>query len=302
MTAHSAGRATNDVIEQRSDAGVNHYEGDPISKTWFITGAGRGFGREFALSALRRGDRVAATARDAAHLTELVEQFDDRVLPLELDVTDREAGFAAVQTAVTTFGRIDVLVNNAGYGLFGAVEELGEQQLRDQLETNFFGALNLTQAVIPVMREQGSGHIIQVSTIGGIMAFPNLGGYHASKWALEGLTESLSQEVASLGIKVTLVEPGGFATDWAGSSAVHAEPLAAYDPVRAAMAERRGEAQIGDPAAAGAALLEIVDADEPPLRVFFGTQPLEFVTHVYAKRIEEWNAWSHVSAAAQGGV
>jgi NAD(P)-dependent dehydrogenase (short-subunit alcohol dehydrogenase family) len=152
------------------------------------------------------------------------------------------------------------------------------------------------------MREQGSGHIIQVSTIGGIMAFPNLGGYHASKWALEGLTESLSQEVASLGIKVTLVEPGGFATDWAGSSAVHAEPLAAYDPVRAAMAERRGEAQIGDPAAAGAALLEIVDADEPPLRVFFGTQPLEFVTHVYAKRIEEWNAWSRVSAAAQGGV
>ncbi|MGW4946860.1 SDR family oxidoreductase [Actinoplanes sp. NPDC004185] len=271
-----------------------------MSKVWFITGTSRGFGRRFAESALERGDKVAATARTTGTLDDLVAKYGDNVLPLALDVTDKSAVTAAVTTAHEKFGRLDVVVNNAGYGLFGAIEEISEQQLRDQLETNLYGAFFVTQAVLPILREQGSGHIVQISTIGGVAALPTLGGYHASKWALEGFTESLAQEVAAFGIKVTLVEPGGFATDWSGSSAVHADPNPAYQPLRDAMAARAGQAQPGDPAAAGPALLQIVDADNPPLRVLFGSQPVELVKHLYAQRLQTWSDWEHVSHAAQG--
>ena len=171
-----------------------------MSKTWFITGASRGFGRVWTTAALERGDRVAATARDTTTLTELVARFGDALLPIQLDVTDRAAGIAAVQTAHHRFGRLDVVVNNAGYGHFGAVEETTDDEARAQLETNFFGALWITQAAIPLLHEQGSGHIVQVSSIGGVTAFPNLGVYNASKWALEGLTEALAGEVAGFGI------------------------------------------------------------------------------------------------------
>jgi len=271
-----------------------------VSKVWFITGTSRGFGRNFAESALGRGDKVAATARNADTLDELVAKYGDAILPLTLDVTDKPAVAAAVAAAHEKFGRLDVVVNNAGYGLFGMIEELSEQQLRDQLETNLFGAFWVTQAVLPILRAQGSGHIVQISTIGGIAAFPSLGGYHASKWALEGFSESLAQEVAETGIKVTLVEPGGYATDWAGSSAVHAESNPAYDQLREAMAARAGAAEYGDPAAAGPALLRIVDTENPPLRVLFGTQPVEIVRHLYAQRLQTWADWEHVSRAAQG--
>ncbi|MGW6500885.1 SDR family oxidoreductase [Nonomuraea angiospora] len=271
-----------------------------MDKIWFVTGASRGLGRSFVEAALQRGDRVAATARDVQTLDDLAERFGDLVLPLPLDVTDKSAVAKAVVAAHDHFGRIDVVVNNAGYGLFGAVEELDEQRLRDQMETNFFGAVWVTQAVLPYLRAQGSGHIIQISTIGGIGAFPTLGGYHASKWALEGLTESLAQEVAGFGIKVTLVEPGGFSTDWAGSSAVHAEPDPAYDGVRAAMAARRGAGNPGNPVTAGSALLTIADADEPPLRVLFGEQPTQLVKALYDQRLRTWADWEHVSLAAQG--
>lgn len=271
-----------------------------MSKVWFITGTSRGFGRRFAEAALERGDRVAATARDIGTLGDLVAEHGERILPLSLDVTDKAAVEAAVTAAHATFGRLDVVVNNAGYGLFGMVEEITEQQLRDQLETNLFGAFFVTRAVLPILREQGSGHLVQISTIGGIGAFPSLGGYHASKWALEGLSESLAQEVAGLGIKVTLVEPGGFATDWAGSSAVHTDPNPAYQPIRDAMAARRGDAQYGDPKAAGPALLQIVDAENPPLRVLFGSQPTQLVKHLYAQRLRTWAEWEHVANAAQG--
>jgi NAD(P)-dependent dehydrogenase (short-subunit alcohol dehydrogenase family) len=271
-----------------------------MSKIWFITGTSRGFGRNFAEVALERGDRVAATARNVSSLDDLVAKHGDAILPIALDVTDAAAVEQAVTAAHTRFGRLDVVVNNAGYGLFGMVEELTEKQLRDQLETNLFGAFFVTKAVLPILREQQSGHIIQISTIGGIGAFPSLGGYHASKWALEGLTESLAQEVTGFGIKVTLVEPGGFATDWAGSSAAHAEPNPAYQPIRGAMAARAGGAQYGDPAAAGPALLQIVDADNPPLRVLFGSQPTQIVKHLYAQRLQTWSDWEHVSHAAQG--
>ncbi len=271
-----------------------------MSKTWFITGASRGFGKQFAKAALGRGDRVAATARSTSDLKDLVDEFGDRVLALGLDVTDRDSAFAVVRRAVDTLGGLDVVVNNAGYGLFGAIEELTEKQLRDQLEVNLFGVFHVTQAVIPILRTQGSGHIIQISSVGGIGAFPLLGGYHASKWALEGLSESLSQELAGTGIRVTLVEPGGFATDWAGSSAVHASPQSSYDHLREAFGVQSVHAEMGDPAAAGPALMQIVDAEEPPLRVLFGSQPIEIVKYLYAQRLQTWAQWESVSHAAQG--
>src|SRR5580698_2554393 len=194
--------------------------------TWFITGTSRGFGREWAIAALDRGDRVAATARNLGSLDDLVTKYGDAILPIKLDVTDRAAAFAAVRQAHQRFGRLDVVVNNAGYGHFGMIEEVSEAEIRAQLETNVLGALWVTQAALPFLREQGSGHIIQVSSIGGISAFPRTGAYHASKWALEGLSQALAQEVKEFGINVTLVEPGGFSTDWSGSSSARSEPNA----------------------------------------------------------------------------
>lgn len=197
-------------------------------KVWLITGTSRGFGREWAIAALDRGDRVAATARDISTLDDLARTYGEAILPLRLDVTDRAADFAAVARAHDHFGRLDIVVNNAGYGQFGLVEELSEGEARAQIETNLFGALWVTQAALPYLRAQGSGHIVQVSSIGGITAFPNIGMYHASKWALEGLSQALAQEVVSFGIKVTLIEPTGYSTDWGGASAKHADPIPAY--------------------------------------------------------------------------
>jgi len=168
------------------------------AKTWFITGTSRGFGREWAIAALDRGDQVAATARDIASLDDLVAKYGEAILPIRLDVTDRDADFAAVKLAHDSFGRLDVIVNNAGYGQFGMVEEISESEIRAQLETNLLGALWVTQAALPYPREQGSGHIVQVSSIGGISAFMNTDAYHASKWALEGLSQSPAAEVAGV--------------------------------------------------------------------------------------------------------
>ena len=186
-----------------------------MSKVWFITGTSKGFGRVWAEAALERGDRVAATARDTSTLEDLVERYGENVLPIELDVTDKVAIDAAVGAAHDRFGSLDVIVNNAGYGLFGSIEELSEEQARTQIETNLFGPLWVTQAALPILRAQGRGHIIQVSSIGGVMAFPMLGLYHASKWGLEAFSQSLAGEVAPYGIKVTIIEPAGYSTDWA---------------------------------------------------------------------------------------
>lgn len=270
-----------------------------MSKVWFVTGASKGFGREFVVAALQRGDKVAATARNTATLDDLVHQYGDAVLPLQLDVTDRDAVFAAVTSAHEAFGHLDVVINNAGYGLFGTVEEITEQQLRDQLDTNLFGVLHVTQAVLPILREQGSGHIIQISTIGGVAAFPALGGYHASKWALEGLSESLAQEVAGFGIKVTLVEPGGFDTDWNGASATVAAAQPQYAPLHEAMEQRRSSPS-PKPVGFGTAILKVVDAEKAPLRVFFGEQPTQIAPHIYQQRLDEWAQWAPVSLEAEG--
>lgn len=271
-------------------------------KVWFITGTSRGFGREWAKAALDRGDKVAATARNPDSLHELREEYGEAVLVQRLDVTDRDAVTDAVDQAHRYFGRLDVIVNNAGYGLFGMIEEVSETEARAQIETNVFGALWVTQAALPYLREQGSGHIIQVSSIGGISAFMGTGLYAASKWALEGFSQSLAQEVASFGIHVTLIEPGGFSTDWGGSSAIHATALCAYADVKE-MAEAARQSRIskpGDPVASSRAILKVVDAVDPPLRIFFGEAPLAIARADYASRIATWEQWNSVSLEAQG--
>jgi NAD(P)-dependent dehydrogenase (short-subunit alcohol dehydrogenase family) len=271
-------------------------------KVWFITGTSKGFGREWALAALERGDRVAATARDTATLDDLVETYGDAVLPIRLDVDDRAADVAAVARAHEHFGRLDVVVNNAGYGHFGFVEEITEAEARAQLETNFFGALWVTQAALPFLRAQGGGHVIQVSSIGGISAFPWVGIYHASKWALEGLSQALAQEVAQWGIKVTLVEPGGYATDWSSASGRFSDRLPAYEEFFGQVQEAR-KARIGtpmDPAATRAAILEVLDAEQPPLRIFFGDDVLPIAERDYESRLATWHEWERVSIEAAG--
>jgi NAD(P)-dependent dehydrogenase (short-subunit alcohol dehydrogenase family) len=271
------------------------------SKVWFITGCSKGFGRIWAEAALERGDKVAATARDAATLEPLTEKYGDDVLTLALDVQDMEADYAAVEAAHEKFGRLDIVVNNAGYGLFGAIEEVSAEQARDQIETNVFGALWVTKAALPILREQGSGNVIQVSSIGGVTAFPGIGLYHASKWALEAFSQSLAAEVAEFGVHVTLVEPQGYSTDWGGPSAKHADPIGAYDPIREGQQKRRGSIKSpGDPEASGPAILKLVDAERPPLRCFFGADAFNMVRPDYEGRIANWEEWDWLAQEAHG--
>jgi NAD(P)-dependent dehydrogenase (short-subunit alcohol dehydrogenase family) len=272
-------------------------------RTWFITGTSRGFGREWAKAALERGDRVAGTARDPSALDDLAGEHGDALLPMALDVTDRERVFATIRAAHKHFGQLDIVVNNAGYGQYGMVEELSERDARDQIETNLFGALWVTQAALPFLRAQGGGHLLQVSSIGGITSFLGFGVYHASKWALEGMSQSLAQEVRDFGIAVTLIEPGGFSTDFGGTSARRAEALGAYEEVHEASRRRResGSRSSGDPVASAEAVMRIVDAEEPPLRAFLGSAPLGMAEQDYEGRLATWREWQQVAEIAQGG-
>lgn len=266
-----------------------------MSKTWFITGTSRGLGREWADAALSRGDRVAATARDVATLQPLVQAYGDRVLPLQLDVTDRAAAFDAVRRAATAFGRLDVVVNNAGYGQVGMVEELTEAEVRDELDTNFFGTLWVTQAALPILRAQGGGRILQVTSEGGVRTFPGFGAYHASKWAVEGLSQTLASEVAAFGISVVLVEPGPYTTDFGASlrtSAQHPD----YEQVRA---DTTQEWDLGNPTATRPAVLQLADMDDPPLRVFLG-RSFDAVQAQYQQRLATWQQWQPLALAAFG--
>ncbi len=274
----------------------------PSPRVWFITGASKGFGHVWTEAALARGDGVAAASRTIASLDALTARYGDRLLPLALDVGNKTAVDAAVRQAHERFGRIDIAVNNAGYGLFGAIEEVSEAEARAQIETNLFGALWVTQAVLPIMRAQGSGHVVQISSIGGVYADPTVGLYHASKWGLEGFSQALAAEVKPLGIKVTIVEPGGFATEWGTTSAHRAEPMPAYDAARALLTSVRAASEPGDPQATASALFRIVDADDPPLRVFFGTAGLPMVRREYAERLANWEKWNGMALEAQGTV
>ncbi|MEV4251801.1 SDR family NAD(P)-dependent oxidoreductase [Spirillospora sp. NPDC049652] len=276
-----------------------------MSKVWFVTGSSRGLGRRFVEAALERGDKVAATARDSSTLEDLSARYGDAVLPLTLDVTDRRAVHAAVDKAKRHFGRIDVVVNNAGYAQVGAIEELSEQELREQMETNLFGAVWVVQAVLPHLREQKSGHIFQLSSAAGLIAMPLGGAYHASKWAVEGLNEALAAEVAGFGIKVTIIEPAGFATrDGKNPNPLdnghNSRPHAAYAPLRKRLAEAITGQPEGSPEAAAQALLTLADSEDPPVRVLFGTGFHSMIRKVYADRLQTWDDWQALSRQSQG--
>jgi NAD(P)-dependent dehydrogenase (short-subunit alcohol dehydrogenase family) len=271
-----------------------------MSKIILITGASRGFGKLWAKALLERGDKVAATARNIEDLNDLVAEFGDAVFPLRLNVDNRDACFDAVEKVKNHFGRIDILVNNAGFGLFGAVEETTEQQARAQMETNFFGLLWMTQAVAPIMRAQKSGHIVQVSSFLGLVTLPVLGIYNASKYAVNGLSETLQQEVAGFGIKVSLIEPNGFSTDWSGASAVQTESIEAYSPVKKAFFDAATPDSWGKPETTVPAFLELIDSENPPLHFLLGKVALPVLKEVYAARLEEMETWKETAIAAHG--
>ncbi|OSZ62675.1 short-chain dehydrogenase/reductase [Sphingomonas sp. IBVSS2] len=270
-----------------------------MSKIWFITGAGRGFGRLWAEGALARGDKVVAAVRNLDAIADMVSTYGDQVLPLRLDVTDRDAVFEAVATAHAHFGRLDIILSNAGYGLMGTVEELKIADMRAVFETNVFGTISLVQAALPFLRAQGSGHILPVSSVAGLHTFPTVAIYAATKFAIEGFAEGLAAEVGAFGIKTTLIEPGAYATEF-GTSLQVAEPIAAYDNVRDDLAQLMTTIVFGDPAATWPAIAKLVDSDNPPLRLLLG-DGLPLVRHVYDERMKTWEAWEDVSKAAHRG-
>ena len=272
-----------------------------MSKVILVTGATRGFGKIWTEAFLKRGDKVIATGRNIEVLQGLRDIYGNQVLPIQLDVNDRSASFEAVKKAKEHFGRIDVLINNAGYGLFGTVEETSEEEARNQMETNFFGLLWLTQAVLPIMREQKSGHIIQVSSFLGLVTIPVLGIYNASKFAVEGLSETLAAEVKDFGIHVSLVEPNGYSTDWSGQSAVQTQSMAEYENVKQAFYEAVSTPGInGQPEATIEAILKLVDSPNPPLRLLLGSFAYTMVKRVYEERLESFAEWKAVSDKAHG--
>ena len=269
------------------------------SKVWFITGASRGLGRIWAEAALKRGDKVTATARKLADVADLTERFGDAVLPLALDVTDPAQVKQVVQQAYEHFGRLNVLLNNAGSSLIATVEEASDEQLQALFEANYFGMVRVLRAALPLLRKQGSGHILGVSSSLGIAPMPLIGFYAATKAAVESLHESMAQEVRQFGIKVTLVEPGAYATEF-GKSAVRADAMAPYADFRQKFMANLMTAQRGDPQATPDAILKLVDAQDPPLRLAIGSTLLPRARTVYADRIATWEAWEDVSNAAQG--
>ncbi len=288
------------VLTAISSPGIVLHKKIMISKVIFISGASRGFGKIWAEAFLNEGHRVIATARDTNALADLSTRFGEKLLTLKLNVTDREAATAAIRKANDHFGRIDVLINNAGYGLFGAVEESSEAHARDIMETNFFGLLWLTQAVLPIMRAQKSGHIIQISSILGLLAWPTSGLYNASKHAVEGLSATLAQEVKEFGIHTTIVEPGVFGTDFSGSSAVHATAIPAYDQLKSGIDLMISEMSFGNPTATADAMLKLVNSNTPPLRYILGKDVLPAVKQEYEHRLSQWEAWQNVAVAAHG--
>jgi NAD(P)-dependent dehydrogenase (short-subunit alcohol dehydrogenase family) len=270
------------------------------SQVWFITGASSGFGDAFARHALAQGHCVVATARDTGRLAELVALAPERVLAHPLDVTRDGEAEAAVAAAVERFGRLDVVVNNAGYGIVGAVEETSSQELRAQMETNFFGAAAVIRAALPVLRTQRAGAIVNVSSMGGQMSFAGFGAYSASKFALEGLSEALAAEVAPFGIKVLIVEPGAFRTNLAGAAMKHMPELDAYrDTVGGTRAFARAmhANQAGDPMKAAAAIGHALRAERTPLRLQLGQDALDAVRGHAEQLLRDLDAWTPVGAA-----
>jgi NADP-dependent 3-hydroxy acid dehydrogenase YdfG len=269
---------------------------------WFITGCSTGFGRELVTLLLGQNCRVVATARDVTKISDLVEGHEDDALALPLDVTDADAIKHAVKQAETRFGRIDVLVNNAGYGYFGAIEEGEDAPVRTMFDTNVFGLIDMTKAVLPGMRARRSGFVVNLSSIGGLVSFPGTGYYTATKHAVEALSEALSQEVAPLGIKVLIVEPGPFRTDFAGRSINMSKTLIDdYDSTagerRRATNARNGRQQ-GDPVRAAQAIIDVVGAANPPLRLLLGAPALDGARAKLERLRADFDAWEETTRGA----
>jgi NAD(P)-dependent dehydrogenase (short-subunit alcohol dehydrogenase family) len=251
-----------------------------MPQIWLITGCSRGLGRAIAEAVLDAGHKLVATARNPAQLADLVEHYGDRVCPIALDVTDEQAAGNAIKAAVNAFGRLDILVNNAGYGDVGSIEDTSLADFRAQIETNLFGVINVTKAAIPLMREQRSGHIIQFSSVGGRVGALGRAPYSAAKWGVEGFSEVLAKEVEPLGIKVTIVEPGGFRTDFAGVSTMIREGRSEYDSTVGEVARFQRDyngIQPGDPVKAASVILYITSLDRPPLRLLLGSDAVHTV-------------------------
>ncbi len=272
------------------------------SRVWFITGASRGLGRAFTEAALAAGDRVVGVARDVSRLDDLAAQHPGGLLTLRLDVTDRAAVFDVVAKAVEHFGRLDIVVNNAGALFAGMLEEFTETEARAQLDLNFFGALWVGQAVLPRLRDQGSGHIVQISSIGALGGFPSTGLYSASKFALEGMSEALAAEAAGFGVKVTIVQPGGYWTDlYTSSTATTENPV--YDALRRELAKQWAEGSIdSEPRLAAEAVMTLVNSDDPPLRLLLGNMVYDLAFAISRQRMDTWSGWEQVSRAAEKAV
>jgi NAD(P)-dependent dehydrogenase (short-subunit alcohol dehydrogenase family) len=272
-----------------------------MPKVFLLTGSSRGLGRQIAEATLAAGHQLVATARQPESVADLADRYGHRILPVALDVTDPGAAAAAVAAGIEAFGRLDVVVNNAGYANLAAVEDITLADFRAQVDANLFGVVNVTKAALPVLREQGSGHIIQVSSIGGRLATAGLSAYQAAKWAVGGFSEVLAREVGPLGIKVTVLEPGGMQTDWAGSS-MQVPPISEpYQPTVGAMARLHHElgsaTALGDPAKVAQVVLEVAGTAEPPLRLILGSEAYAYAMAAARARAESDAAWHHLTVS-----
>ncbi|WCT11584.1 SDR family NAD(P)-dependent oxidoreductase [Mucilaginibacter jinjuensis] len=280
---------------------MTHQNENSTAKVWFITGASRGFGRVWADAALKRGDKVAATARKLESIADLKEKYGENVLTLELDVTNADQAKAAVTQAHAHFGRLDIVLNNAGYSLVGTIEEASADDVRALYETNIFGTLAVIQAALPLLRTQGGGHILGTSSGLGHVTMPVIGYYASSKWAFEAIHESLAAEVAPFGIKVTIIEPGAYATEFGSQDSLKfAAGMEIYTDFKTQFVDRLRTLERGDPEATPQALFQIVDAENPPLRFNLGSHNLGWVRDAYNERLATWEAWQEVSNSAQG--
>ncbi|TCD01277.1 oxidoreductase [Pedobacter psychroterrae] len=271
-----------------------------MEKVWFITGSSRGLGRSLTEAVLATGDKVAATARNTDNLIDLKNKYPGQVYVIKLDVTDYPAVHKAIADTIACFGKIDVLVNNAGFGITGAVEAYTDEQVHSQLETNLYAPIEITRAVLPYMRKQRSGHILQISSIGGRVGSGGISIYQAAKFGLSGFSEGLAVEVAPLGIKITSVEPGGFRTDWAGDSMTYAPRIAGYETtvdVRMDAFKNGNFKPIGDPDKAARVMINIVNDAEPPLHLLLGSEAVAIVKHSEAAKLKELERWETISTS-----
>jgi NAD(P)-dependent dehydrogenase (short-subunit alcohol dehydrogenase family) len=270
-----------------------------MSKVWFITGSSRGLGRSLAEAVLANGDLLVATARNPEQLNDLVAKYGQQIRAVALDVTNPEQARNAIASAIDAFGRLDVVVNNAGYANVTTIEDASEEEWHAQIATNLWGVINVTRAALPILRKQRSGHFLQVSSIGGRTGSAGLGPYQTSKWAVEGFSEVLSREVAPLGIKVTLIEPGSFRTDWGGSSMAFTEPSADYRSIIAGRLDYHNQAgnEPGDPAKAAQAIIAIVNEANPPLRLLLGKDAVMIARSVDQTKLAETDRWEQLSSS-----